>query len=116
MATFEIRKDIPRPTHARNLGGAALKYPLDRMEPGDCIIVSKAEHGKPEDDSRDLRNRVAQAVRTYKKNVNEKAHLMPGYDETKYTPVEFTVLTLGVPPKGQEGAWAEGDIGIWRDS
>lgn len=115
MAQFEIRTDIPRPSEVRNLGGNTLKYPLDKMTVGSCIIVSK-EHMLENDTPKQFRNRVAQAVRTYKKTTNEKAHLMPGYDEASYIPVEFTVLTLGAPPPEQPDAWQEGDIGIWRDS
>ena len=79
------------------------------------FIVPKAQMQDGQN-PKSFRDRINQAVRTYKQRVNKTAHLEPGYDEATYVPVDFTVLTLGAPPEDQPDAWEEGDVGVWRDS
>lgn len=111
---FELKSGVPKPAH-KSTGGNSMKYPLDKMEVGQFFVVPRAK-AEPGDDDRKFRNRINQAVRTYKQRRNAEAHLQPGYNEANYTPMDFTVLTLGEPPAEHPDAWTKGDVGVWRDS
>lgn len=111
---FKIQTGIAKPAE-KSHGGTSLKYPLDKMEVGSFFVVPKSEMSEG-DTEKKFRDRVNQAVRTYKQRANNKAHLEPGYDEASYVPLDFTVLTLGTPPAEHPDAWEPGDVGVWRDS
>jgi len=114
MGVFQIQSGIPRPGPKQS-GGPLEKYPLQQMKVGDFFIVPQSEMFEG-DTSKKFRDRVNQAVRTYKQRANQKASVEPDFDEATFEPVDFTVLTLGEPPQDHPDAWQPGDVGVWRDS
>ena len=111
---YKIRSGVPRPPVKKRAGGPD-KYPFASMQIGQHFVVPKSEMEEGQTE-KSFRDRIAQAARTYKHRVNGQAHLEPGYDEDTYTPVDFTVATLGEPPEDDPEAWQPGDVGVWRDS
>lgn len=116
---FKIQQGISKPA-GKSSGGREEKYPLAGMNPGDFFIVPQSEMTEAEkaapNSEKKFRDRVNQAVRTYKQRTNKAAPLVPGYDEATYVPVDFTIITLGDPPEEHPDAWVAGDVGVWRDA
>ena len=67
----KIDKGIPLPTDIRN----DLKYPFDKLEVGDSIFFPLSD----EDNANRMKNRLAQATRTFGKKATPERHLVIRY-------------------------------------
>jgi|TARA_R110000772_G_scaffold245962_1_gene359578 hypothetical protein len=67
----KIDKGIPLPTDIRN----DLKYPFDKLEVGDSIFFPLSD----EDNANRMKNRLAQATRTFGKKATPERHFVIRY-------------------------------------
>lgn len=111
---YQILKGVQKPEQTAKKGSGPEKYPTGRLEVGDFFVVPKSEM-RENDSPAKFRNRINQAVRTYKQRANNELTRQAEYDPLTFQPLEFSVILLG-PPTKQDQPWQEGDVGVWRDA
>lgn len=112
--TYEIRRGVQKPQPSPKKGAGPEKYPTGKLAVGEYFVVPKAEMRDGETPAK-FRNRVNQAVRTYKQRANRERTQDADYNPATFEPMEFSTILLGAPTS-EEQTWKEGDVGVWRDA